>query len=114
MPLRHDAARGVDSRPTTRRPRSCPSPPSRRIIPDLRNRLRGLLADLGDSFRRYGFAVLSDYDLDQSRIDAALDASRRFFALPEAVKTAYVVGKGGQRGYIPSASRQPRAPTITT
>lgn len=56
---------------------------------------------LGDSFRRYGFAVLSDYDLDQSRIDAALDASRRFFALPDAVKKAYVVGKGGQRGYIP-------------
>lgn len=56
---------------------------------------------LGDSFRRYGFAVLSDYDLDQSRIDAALDASRRFFALPEAIKKAYVVGKGGQRGYIP-------------
>lgn len=56
---------------------------------------------LGASFRRYGFAVLSDYDLDQARIDAAIDAARRFFALPEAVKKRYAVGKGGQRGYIP-------------
>jgi isopenicillin N synthase-like dioxygenase len=56
---------------------------------------------LGASFRRYGFAVLSDYDLDQARIDAAIDAARRFFALPEAVKRQYAVGKGGQRGYIP-------------
>jgi len=56
---------------------------------------------LGASFRRYGFAVLSDYDLDQARIDAAIDAAKRFFALPEDVKTRYAVGKGGQRGYIP-------------
>ena len=56
---------------------------------------------LGDSFRRYGFAVISDYDLDQARIDAAIDAAKRFFALPEDVKKRYVVGKGGQRGYIP-------------
>lgn len=56
---------------------------------------------LGDSFRRYGFAVISDYDLDQSRIDAAIDAAKRFFALPENVKKQYAVGKGGQRGYIP-------------
>lgn len=56
---------------------------------------------LGDSFRRYGFAVISDYDLDQGRIDDAIDAAKRFFALPEAVKTQYVTGVGGQRGYIP-------------
>jgi len=61
----------------------------------------GFSSALGDSFRRYGFAVLSDHDLDQTRIDAALDAARRFFALPEAVKRRYVVGEGGQRGYVP-------------
>ena len=61
----------------------------------------GFSKALGDSFRRYGFAVLSDYDLDQARIDAAIDAAKRFFALPEDVKTRYAVGKGGQRGYIP-------------
>ena len=56
---------------------------------------------LGDSFRRYGFAVISDYDMEQSRIDSAIDAAKRFFALPEEVKKQYAVGKGGQRGYIP-------------
>jgi isopenicillin N synthase-like dioxygenase len=56
---------------------------------------------LGDSFRRYGFAAISNYDLDQAKIDAAIDAAKRFFALPEDVKKQYVVGKGGQRGYIP-------------
>jgi isopenicillin N synthase-like dioxygenase len=61
----------------------------------------GFSKSLGDSFRRYGFAVISDYDLDQTKIDAAIDASRRFFALPEDVKRQYAVGKGGQRGYIP-------------
>ncbi len=61
----------------------------------------GFARNLGDSFRRYGFAVLSDYDLDQARIDAAIDSAKRFFALPEDVKRQYAVGKGGQRGYIP-------------
>lgn len=56
---------------------------------------------LGDSFRRYGFAVISDYDLEQARIDGAIDAAKRFFALPEDVKKQYVTGIGGQRGYIP-------------
>ncbi|MBI5940285.1 MAG: isopenicillin N synthase family oxygenase [Caulobacterales bacterium] len=61
----------------------------------------GFSRALGDSFRRYGFAVISDYDLDQAKIDAAIDAAKRFFALPEDVKKQYAVGKGGQRGYIP-------------
>ncbi|MFZ5668307.1 MAG: isopenicillin N synthase family dioxygenase [Pseudomonadota bacterium] len=61
----------------------------------------GFSKALGDSFRRYGFAVISDYDLEQGRIDAAIDAAKRFFALPEAVKRQYVTGVGGQRGYIP-------------
>ncbi len=56
---------------------------------------------LGDSFKRYGFAVISDYDLDQSKIDGAIDAAKRFFALPEDVKKQYAVSQGGQRGYIP-------------
>jgi isopenicillin N synthase-like dioxygenase len=56
---------------------------------------------LGDSFRRYGFAAISDYDMPQAQIDDAIDAAKRFFALPEEVKRQYVVGKGGQRGYIP-------------
>ncbi|MDP1738604.1 MAG: 2-oxoglutarate and iron-dependent oxygenase domain-containing protein [Caulobacter sp.] len=61
----------------------------------------GFSRALGDSFRRYGFAVISDYDLEQSKIDEAIDAAKRFFALPEALKKQYVTGQGGQRGYIP-------------
>ena len=61
----------------------------------------GFSHDLGGSFARYGFAVISDHDLPQARIEAALAAAKAFFALPEAVKRAYVVGVGGQRGYTP-------------
>jgi len=57
--------------------------------------------DLGQSFTRYGFAVISDHRLDQARIDAALGSAKAFFALPDAAKRAYVVGQGGQRGYTP-------------
>ena len=61
----------------------------------------GFSRDLGGSFARFGFAVISDHDLPQARIEAALAATKAFFALPEAVKRAYVVGTGGQRGYTP-------------
>jgi isopenicillin N synthase-like dioxygenase len=56
---------------------------------------------LGDSFARFGFAVIADHGLPQARIDAALDAAKAFFALPEAVKRSYKVGLAGQRGYTP-------------
>ena len=57
--------------------------------------------DLGASFARYGFAVISDHDLPQDRVDAATKDAKAFFALPEAAKRAYVTGTGGQRGYTP-------------
>jgi isopenicillin N synthase-like dioxygenase len=56
---------------------------------------------LGDSFARFGFAVISDHGLAQDRIDAALDAAKAFFALPEPAKLKYKVGQAGQRGYTP-------------
>jgi isopenicillin N synthase-like dioxygenase len=56
---------------------------------------------LGDSFARYGFAVISNHGLPQARIDAALAAGKRFFALPEAEKLKYKLPVGGQRGYTP-------------
>ncbi len=56
---------------------------------------------LGASFARYGFAVISDHGLTQARIDAALDAAKRFFALSEADKLKYRLPVGGQRGYTP-------------
>lgn len=61
----------------------------------------GFSRDLGDSFSRFGFAVISDNDLDPERLKAALNSAQAFFALPEEVKRAYVVGTGGQRGYTP-------------
>jgi len=60
----------------------------------------GFSRDLGGSFARYGFAVISDHGLPQDRIDRAIAAAKAFFALPEDVKKQYV-GVGGQRGYTP-------------
>jgi isopenicillin N synthase-like dioxygenase len=56
--------------------------------------------ELGASFERYGFAVVTDTQLDQGGIDAALADAEAFFALPTEAKTAYVSGRGGQRGYV--------------
>ena len=56
---------------------------------------------LGASFQRYGFAVISDHDLAQARIDAAIADAKAFFALPEETKRQYAGIKGGSRGYIP-------------
>ena len=61
----------------------------------------GFTQALGASFERYGFAVLADHGLPQDRIDAALAATRAFFALPEAQKLKYKLPVGGQRGYTP-------------
>ncbi|MBU2136404.1 MAG: isopenicillin N synthase family oxygenase [Alphaproteobacteria bacterium] len=61
----------------------------------------GFAQALGDSFTRYGFAVIGDHPLEQARIEGALAAAKAFFALPEDAKRAYVVGQGGQRGYTP-------------
>ncbi len=59
-----------------------------------------LAQDLGACFARYGFAVISEHGIDQKIIDDAFDRTKRFFALPEAVKRKYIVPNGGgQRGY---------------
>jgi isopenicillin N synthase-like dioxygenase len=57
---------------------------------------------LGDSFARYGFAVVADHDLPQGLVHGALTRTKAFFALPEAIKRQYhVPGGAGQRGYTP-------------
>jgi isopenicillin N synthase-like dioxygenase len=62
----------------------------------------GFAAALGRSFRTYGFAVVADHGLDQAMIDAALERTKAFFALPDDVKRRYhVPGTGGARGYTP-------------
>ncbi len=61
--------------------------------------LAAAAAAFGDAFGRTGFAVVADHGIPQPLIDRALTATRAFFALPDAVKAAYVVpGGGGQRG----------------
>lgn len=62
----------------------------------------GFSDDLGASFSRYGFAVVSDHGLDEAVIAAAIDDVKAFFALPEHVKRAYhQPGTGGARGLTP-------------
>jgi isopenicillin N synthase-like dioxygenase len=58
--------------------------------------------DLGASFERYGFAVVSEHGLDADLIDAAVADAKAFFALPEEVKRRYHrPGTGGARGLTP-------------
>ncbi len=57
---------------------------------------------LGDSFKRYGFAVISDHGLNADVINTALGKAKEFFALPLDVKEQYHLQDGaGQRGYVP-------------
>ena len=57
---------------------------------------------LGDSFKKYGFAVIADHGLDQDVLDNALNRAKQFFALPGETKDKYhIKDGGGQRGYVP-------------
>jgi isopenicillin N synthase-like dioxygenase len=56
---------------------------------------------LGESYARWGFAVISDHGMPQDRVDAAIDQAKAFFALPEEVKLRYKLPVAGQRGYTP-------------
>lgn len=58
--------------------------------------------DIGQSFRRFGFALVSDHGIDASLIANGWDLTRTFFALPEAEKRGYhIPGIAGARGYTP-------------
>ncbi|MFC3068228.1 isopenicillin N synthase family dioxygenase [Phenylobacterium soli] len=61
----------------------------------------GFSKALGDSFARYGFAVVADHGIPQDRIDLALRSAKQFFALPEETKLKYKLPVMGQRGYTP-------------
>ncbi|HKY81837.1 MAG TPA: 2-oxoglutarate and iron-dependent oxygenase domain-containing protein [Sphingobium sp.] len=57
-------------------------------------------AAFGQSFQRFGFAMVKDHGMDQALIDQAWSLARRFFALSETAKRRYdASGNGGQRGY---------------
>jgi len=56
--------------------------------------------DFGDSFRRFGFAMVKDHGMDADLVSDAWTKAKAFFALPEAAKRAYILKEGaGQRGY---------------
>jgi isopenicillin N synthase-like dioxygenase len=62
----------------------------------------GFARAMGESYARFGFAIVRDHGLDSGVIERALRAAKDFFALPDAVKRRYhVAGGAGQRGYIP-------------
>jgi isopenicillin N synthase-like dioxygenase len=64
--------------------------------------MRAFSAGLGQSFERFGFAVVSDHGIDADLLEAAFDQTQKLFALPEASKRHYSIPGGrGQRGYTP-------------
>ncbi|QUT04949.1 isopenicillin N synthase family oxygenase [Sphingobium phenoxybenzoativorans] len=55
---------------------------------------------LGESFHRFGFAMVRDHGMDRALIADGWEKAKAFFALPEAAKQAYnAAANGGQRGY---------------
>jgi isopenicillin N synthase-like dioxygenase len=57
---------------------------------------------IGESFRTFGFAMVSGHGMDERLIARGWAAAKAFFALPEEAKRRYLVpGGGGQRGYTP-------------
>jgi len=61
-----------------------------------------IAGELGESFARWGFAVVRDHGLPEALVAEAWELTREFFALPDAVKRQYhIPGTGGARGYTP-------------
>src|SRR3954470_1919473 len=62
----------------------------------------GFSKELGESFERYGFAIVADHGIPADLIHRAEEKAKAFFALPEEVKRSYhIAGGGGARGYTP-------------
>lgn len=69
---------------------------------DARQDAAGFAQAMGESYARFGFAIVRDHGLNPALIARALDATKAFFALPDQVKRRYhIAGGAGQRGYIP-------------
>jgi isopenicillin N synthase-like dioxygenase len=62
----------------------------------------GFAQSFGESFQRFGFAVVRDHGVPQDLIARAWALTKAFFELPEAEKRGYFLpGGGGARGYTP-------------
>ena len=71
-------------------------------------------AALGQSFGRFGFAIVRDHGLDPALVEQGWALAKAFFALPEAVKRRFIVPRGaGQRGYTPFGTEIARDASAT-
>lgn len=62
----------------------------------------GFAQAFGQSFQRFGFAVVRDHGVPQELIERAWTLTKAFFDLPEEEKRAHFIpGGGGARGYTP-------------
>lgn len=62
----------------------------------------GFAAALGNSFERFGFAIVADHGIPTELIDQAWAETKALFELPEDEKRGYFApGGGGARGYTP-------------
>jgi isopenicillin N synthase-like dioxygenase len=56
----------------------------------------------GESFERFGFAMVSGHGLDPTLVERAWEMTQDFFSLPVEEKRKYhIQGQGGARGYTP-------------
>ncbi|MEZ0495964.1 isopenicillin N synthase family dioxygenase [Sphingomonas sp. IW22] len=62
----------------------------------------GFARNFGESFQRYGFAIVRDHGIDDALIARAWAMTEALFALPEEKKRGWFIpGGGGARGYTP-------------
>ncbi len=62
----------------------------------------GFAQAFGQSFQRFGFAMVADHGVPQALINRAWAMTKAFFDLPEDEKRRYfIAGGGGARGYTP-------------
>jgi isopenicillin N synthase-like dioxygenase len=73
-----------------------------------------LPAELGASFRRYGFAMVRDHGIDAGLIARAWKLTEQFFALSAEEKQRYhIAGGGGARGYTPLRTEVAKGASIS-
>lgn len=69
--------------------------------------------DLGDAFHRVGFVAVVNHGVPKSLVDGFFNASKAYFALPEAVKRTHEIkGLAGQRGYTSFGKEHAKQSTV--
>ena len=73
----------------------------------------GFARDMGDSYARYGFAVIANHGLPAALVEGTLARFKTFFAMPEDVKRRYhLAGQGGARGFTPFGIETAKGATL--